>query len=173
MAIIIVTNCLANVFNRKSVNHIEFRPILKWIIKGKGIIVYGGSKYLRELKRTPKYLPIIRYLKDINKVYIGNCKRIDKLQETIEANRVDKDFDDPHLPAIVIETKCMLICSEDKRSIPFVKNSALYPKGFNIPLYYTSSKNKNLLCDKYIDNNLKPLCKLKKTQIAKITKLLV
>ncbi len=172
MAIIIDTNCFGNVFNRKSLNHKEFSPILNWIIKGKGIIIYGGTKYIEELKKAPKYLPIMRLLKDVNKVYIGNLENIDRIQASIEENIVDDDFDDPHLPAIVIDTKCRLICSEDKRSIPYVKNSELYPNGILVPSYYTSSRNSNLLCDNYIHKDLKPLCKLKTKQMKLVDNLL-
>lgn len=172
MAIIIDTNCFANVFNRKSVNHQQFKPVLEWVVKGKGIIIYGGTKYISELRKTPKYLPIMRLLKEVNKVHIGNREAIDELQATIEVNRVDVDFDDPHLPAIIINTKCRLICSEDKRSIAHVRNSSLYPTGFQVPSYYTSARNTNLLCDKYIHSDLKPLCKLKKEHMNCINRLL-
>jgi predicted nucleic acid-binding protein len=172
MAIIIDTNCFANVFNRKSANHKEYKPVLDWIIKGKGVIVYGGSKYKNELKKAYKYLHILQLLRDIKKVHIGNSENIDRLQKEIEANRIDDDFDDPHLPAIVIDTKCRLICSEDKRSIPFVRDRALYPNGFQVPVYYTGLRNKNILCDNYIHNDLKPLCKLRKEQINLVNRLM-
>jgi len=172
MAVIIDTNCFANVFNRKSANHNEYRPVLEWIVKGKGLIIYGGTKYIEELKKSHKYLPIMRLLKDVNKVFVGNLANIDRLQAEIEANRADIDFDDPHLPAIVIDTKCRVICSEDKRSIPFVKNRDLYPNGMFAPVYYTSSRNTDLLCDNYIHDDLKPICKLNKEQANLIEKLI-
>ena len=59
MAIIIDTNCIANVFSPKTANHSEFKPVLEWILLGKGLMIYGGSKYREELKKTAKYLPII------------------------------------------------------------------------------------------------------------------
>lgn len=164
MAIIIDTNCFANVFNSRSSNHAEFKPVLDWIIKGKGIIVYGGSKYKEELQKASKYLTIFRLLKDVNKVLIGDSNEIDRVQSEIENKTVDKDFDDPHLPAIVIVTKCRLICSNDSRSIPFVQQRELYPQGCITPSYYTGLRNSNLLCDEYIDDTLKPLCKLNKKQ---------
>jgi len=172
MAIIIDTNCFKNVFNRKSAYHKEFKPVLDWIIKGKGVVVYGGTKYTLELKKVPKYLPIIRYLRDVNKVIVGNCKNIDRLQAEIEAKKVDNDFDDTHLPAIVIDTRCRLICSEDKRSIPFVRNRDLYPSGICPPVYYTGSRNKDLLCNKYIHDGFRHLCKLKKEQANSVRQLL-
>ncbi|AEV31403.1 hypothetical protein Oweho_0383 [Owenweeksia hongkongensis DSM 17368] len=172
MAIIIDTNCIANVFSKKSDNHENFEPVLNWILHGKGLMIYGGTKYKQELSKTSKYLPIIRLLKEVGKAVEGCKEDIDKYQKKIEDLRDNKDFDDPHLPAIAIVTRCKLVCSEDTRSIAYVQNGKYYPKGFSTPVYYTSIKNKNLLTDKYIDNSLKPLCKLNKSMSETVSKLL-
>ena len=113
MAIIIDTNCIANVFSPKTANHLEFKPVLEWILLGKGIMIFGGSKYREELKKTAKYLPIIRLLKDVGKVIEGSESDIDEYQLKVEDLRDSEDFDDPHLPAIVVITKCKIICSAD------------------------------------------------------------
>ncbi|GAA4294138.1 hypothetical protein [Aestuariibaculum suncheonense] len=172
MAVIVDVNCIPNVFSRKSLNHQEFKPVKDWIIKGKGLMVYGGSKYMGELKKLHAYLPIIRMLKDVGKVYVGDSASIDALQEKIEALREDNDFDDPHLPAIVIATKCRVICSEDTRSIKHVQDGKYYPRGVRTPVYYTSSGNSNLLSDNYVDKSLKPLLKLNKSKSEIVEKLL-
>jgi hypothetical protein len=172
MAIIIDTNCFANVFSPKSNKHPEFKPVLEWILVGKGIMVYGGSTYKAELKRTPKYLPIIRLLRDVGKVLEGCQQTIDNIQAEVEDINDDADFDDPHLPAITIATKCKLICSEDTRSIKHVTDRKYYPKGFSAPSYYTSSKNRSLLTDNYVDKSLKPLCKMNKLDSERIKKIL-
>lgn len=164
MPIIIDTNCLANVFNRSSDKHSEYEPVLDWILSGKGLVVLGGTKYLDELKSNSKYLKIISYLKDLKKVLMGDQQKIDELQAQIEEACPDPDFDDPHLVAIVIDTKCQIICSEDKRSISFVKKPELYPKGMKRPVYYTGAKNKKLLCDKYIHKDLLQKCNHLKTE---------
>lgn len=172
MAIIIDTNCFANVFSPKSAKHTEFKPVLEWILTGKGIMVYGGTKYKAELKKAPKYLPIIRLLRDVGKVLEGCNSTIDGLQVKVEEINDDQDFDDPHLPAIVLATKCKLICSEDTRSIKHVTDRKYYPNGFSTPAYYTSRTNKTLLTDKYVDKSLKPLCKMNKLDSDRIKKIL-
>lgn len=172
MAIIIDANCVANVFSKKSAKHNDFKPVLNWILFGKGLMIYGGTQYKTELAKTSKYLPIIRLLKDVGKAIEGNKEDIDAYQKTVEDLREDMDFDDPHLPAIVVVTKCKIICSEDTRSIPHVKDEKYYPKGFATPVYYTSEKNKELLNDKYVDKSLKPLCKLNKLNSERISILL-
>jgi len=160
MAIIIDTNCFANVFKRNSDKHEEFKPVLDWILTGKGLIVYGGTKYFEELKKASKYLKILRLFKEQNKVVVGDRNEIDKVEAKNKELINDEDFDDPHLPAIAIVTKCMLICSVDNRSIKHVKNPVLYPDGFSCPSYYTGKRNSGLLCDKYIHDCHKPLLKI-------------
>lgn len=172
MAIIIDANCVANVFSKKSAKHEDFKPVLNWILLGKGLMIYGGTQYKKELAKTAKYLPIIRLLKDVGKAIEGCKTDIDKYQQKVEDLRDNMDFDDPHLPAIVFVTKCRVICSEDTRSIPYVQDGKYYPNGFTTPVYYTSIKNKSLLTDKYVDKSLKPLCKLNKFNSERILKLL-
>ena len=59
MCVIVDTNCLASVFERKSEKHPQFAPVLEWIIFGKGKLIYGGSKYIGELMYENKKGSII------------------------------------------------------------------------------------------------------------------
>jgi len=163
MPIIVDTNCLANVFSRNTAKHSEFKPVLNWIIFGKGMLVYGGSKYKAELRIANKYLRIFRLLREVGKAINGNDKNIDQIQDKIESTKDSEKFNDVHLVAISIDTKCRLICSEDIRSIKYVTDRKYFPKGCLQPVFYTSSSNADLLCDKYVDSSLKPLCKIKKS----------
>jgi hypothetical protein len=172
MAVIIDANCIANVFSKSSVKHPEFKPVFEWIVLGKGIMIVGGTKYQSELIKLKKYFTIIRYLKEVGKVHNGDNQNIDDYQLTVEGLRTTMDFDDPHLPAMIVDTKCRIICSEDTRSIPYVTDSKYYPKGIKTPVYYTSSRNKNLLCDNYVDNSLKPLCRINKKSAERLIKLI-
>jgi hypothetical protein len=52
MCIIIDTNRFSSIFEEENSDHDEFKPILDWIIFGKGKIVYGGTKYKQELTRA-------------------------------------------------------------------------------------------------------------------------
>lgn len=168
MAIIVDTNCFANVFSRKSEKHPEFKPVLDWVLHGKGFFVYGGTKYKNELLKASKYLKILGHLKDAGKVYIGNNENIDRLEKEIEKENTDKLFNDIHILAICLDTKCILVCSEDTTSIPFITDSKYFNKGDKKPLFYTSKRNKNLLDDKYVNNCHKPLCKLSKRNASMI-----
>lgn len=168
MPIIIDTNCFANVFCRTSHRHKHFEPVLKWILGGKGQIVYGGTTYKKELVKAPKYLAFFRLLRESGKVINGDDHCIDKIEADINQKKNTDIFNDAHLLAISIDTKCCLICSEDTSSIPFVTDKKYLPKGSLRPVYYTSENNSNLLCDKYVHKTLKPLCRINKDLALKL-----
>ena len=168
MAIIIDTNTFAEVFIRTSKDHHEFAPVLEWLLNGKGSAVYGGSTYLKELKKAAKFIPVFRLLKETGKVIEGDSANIDDVEKSIKTTVNDPDFDDPHLAAIIIDTKCKILCTKDTRSLKFLKDKNIYPNGVSKPAYYTSCKNSNLLCDKYIHDLHKPLLKLPKKTANKV-----
>lgn len=154
MAIIVDTNCFSRVFSKSNKEHKEFVPVLDWIIYGSGFLIYGGSKYKAELKKSTAFFKIFRLLKDYHKAISFSDALIDKYQRQYEALIQDPDFDDPHLPAIVKASKCRIICTTDERSRPFVTSPALYPKRFHTPKYYTGLRDQYLLCEANIDKRL-------------------
>lgn len=154
MAIILDTNCFSHVFCPKDVRHAEFRPVLEWVIKGNGFFVYGGKKYLHELKKAGRFIYIFSLLKELGKAIEIDPKKIDNYQERVMQKEKDPDFDDPHLPAIVAVSHCRLICSTDERSIKFVMRRDFYPKKFGLPKFYKGIANKSLLKDVNIPKQL-------------------
>lgn len=168
MAIIIDTNCFANVFSKSSEKHSEFKPVLDWILFGKGFLIYGGTKYKEELKKASKYLRIIRLLKEVGKVHLGDDAKIDIIEKSIEKENISKHFNDIHILAICLDTKCVLVCSEDTTSIPFITNPKYFEKGIKRPTFYTSKRNQNILNDAYVNDCHKPLCKINKSIALKI-----
>lgn len=154
MAIIVDTNCFSRVFCRTNKEHANFKPVLDWIIYGNGFLVYGGSKYREELLKAKSYIKFFRLLKGYKKAISFPDDPIDEFQTMFKEMIKDKDFDDPHLPAIVLVSKCRLICTKDTRSQPFVTSPDLYPKRFHTPKYYTGLKDQDLLCDSNIDKRL-------------------
>ena len=161
MAIIVDANCLSNVFDKTCSEHEEFSPVYDWIISGKGKLVYGGTKYIEELSKLTRILRFINLLKNFkNKVVILDKDLVDAEQKRIEGLIDDPDFDDPHIPAMVIVSQCRLLCSRDARSERFVLNKMLYPRGVKPPKYYKGKQNSKLLTDKNIPTKYKPLTKL-------------
>lgn len=146
MCVIIDINAIPSVFNSKSSDHAEFKPVFNWIIGDIGFMIYGGSKYKLELKELKQYLGFILELKRMNKVKEVNECEVDNFELEIRNLIPDEDFDDPHIAAIVKTTGCQLICSKDTRSIRYIHSRELYNKNFKLPKFYTSSRNTDLLC---------------------------
>ena len=153
MGIILDTNCFSPVFNRNDKKHGEFKHVLDYLIKKRGWCVYGGSKYLKELGKCTKYLKIFRFLRDIKKVEIVDKKQVDCKEKEIKNKIKSIDFNDQHLAAIVIVSRCSIICTTDTSSIDFLKNKSIYPNDILIPKFYTRERNKNLLDDDINNDN--------------------
>ncbi|KJR42529.1 hypothetical protein MCHI_001578 [Candidatus Magnetoovum chiemensis] len=149
MCIVIDINALSGVFEKGSTNFKDFEPIRKWVLKGKGFIVYGGTKYKEELKKASKYLKLLSELKKRKLVEVDG-QLVDDNEQMANDLANDPHLDDAHIIAIFRVSECRLFCSLDKRADTFVKKEKLYPKGQKPPSIYKSRKNSNLLCDKYI-----------------------
>jgi predicted nucleic acid-binding protein len=155
MCIIIDTNVFAHVFNKKSTFHIEFTPVQEWIIKGKGKIVYGGSKYKKELRLAVKYFKLFVELEKINKTVKLDDSEVDKREREVSKAKKHHDFNDEHLVAMVLASGCRLVCTKDSSAMPFIKDQIFYTGAAKRPRIYSGKKNKDLLND----SNIASICK--------------
>jgi predicted nucleic acid-binding protein len=158
MCIIIDTNSFASVFNQKSSDHDQFQPIKNWIYNGSGRIVYGGTKYLLELKQSGKYLKVFVELGNIRKATILDKEQVDKREFDIKEKNTNSDFNDTHIVAIVIISGCRIVCTKDSRSYVFLKDKRFYPKNFKVPKIYRGKDNVHLISNNSIKSNC-AICK--------------
>ncbi|MET6996395.1 PIN domain-containing protein [Chitinophaga defluvii] len=167
MCIVVDTNTLASVFSRNSDNHEEFEPVFTWLMEGRGKVVYGGSKYVKELKEN--YLRLFVTLRSIHKaVYISNAK-VDALEANVSQQIEHPDFDDQHLVGLLIASGCKLVCSLDKRAYPYFKHSLFFSNTSSRPKIYRSRNNKALLSDANIAEICKPCISTTNAQREKLT----
>ena len=152
MCIVIDTNVFSSVFHDTSPDHQEYKPVKDWITTGRGFLVYGGSKYKKELKNARKYLAIFGELQKQGKVKQVDHSLVDQHQRKVERIICDKNCDDTHLIAIFRVSSCCLLCSNDKRGDRFIKNRSLYLQHQKPPSIYRSKKHRRLLCDRHIVN---------------------
>jgi len=152
MCIVIDSCTIASVFNSTDICHDEFKPVLDWISFGAGKMIFGGSKYKQELNKLPCYIKIIKELEKAGRCIIIDEKRVDDIQNDIEKKYSHRNFDDTHIVAIIIASRIRLICTNEKRAIPWYKKKELYPQGLKRPKLYTSRRNRTLLKKKYIVN---------------------
>ena len=171
MCIVIDANSLSSVFDPKNADHANFKPVFDWIIRGNGKIIFGGTKYFKELKKVRKVLKIFNELKKKGKIVVLDTNLVDvktkevdvRIMEIPQQNK-DKKLDDPHLVAIVVISGCKLVCTLDLGAIVLLKILNFYPKGISPPKIYTGRRNENLLCDQNIVEVCKPKKRLNKKE---------
>ena len=150
MCLVIDANTFASIFDPKSQEHSRFVPVLNWVTVGKGRIVYGGTKYKRELKKLGRYLHIISQLSIQGRVIVLPSLPIDRYAAKLKARIPSPKFDDEHLVAIVAQSNCRVVCSDDKRAYPYLRRQTLYPKNVKRPKIYSSASHVKLCCDEHL-----------------------
>jgi len=144
---IIDTCVVAALLDKDNAEHANYVPVLKWILYGKGKMVYGGSTYKKELGELRRYLKLIAEVNRAGKIVPVEDAAVDQAEKHAKVIIPHKDFDDPHIAAIVAVSGCRVICTRDGRSIPHLKRKELYPKHIGVPRFYLSVRNKGLLND--------------------------
>jgi hypothetical protein len=155
MCIVIDANTLSCVFIDSNDDHPKFIPVHDWIIKGKGKMVIGGSKYRKEFEAVTKLNRLMAELSKINKIRDIDSKLVDSKEKELCDKVTHRDFDNQHIVAIVIISGVHLICTKEKQAIPFLTRNAFYP-GRSVPKIYSSSTNADLL----VNNKYCRKCKI-------------
>ena len=176
MCVIIDINVLGSVFRRESENHDDFEPIYRWISEGFGRIVYGGTKYKRELSKSRKYSRIFKHFNNarrVIKIPDEDVETIEKkiskeleeiIKPKISKHIFDERFNDPHIVSIAVVSKCKIVCTDDGGLSDFLKMSQFYPEGIALPKIYRNKSNRNLLNNNNIAEICKPCVKLRKVK---------
>ncbi len=152
MCIVIDACVFGSVFNPEAKHFHKYEPVFNWLFntKNKKIkLVYGGSTYFSEIGKSTKYLDILTQLNRKGKTKALPSNKIDELENKIR-KELPFQCDDPHLVAIFVFSKCLLFCSEDKRSLEFIKDSKFYEGKYRGPKLYKDRRNKKILNDKNI-----------------------
>lgn len=145
MCLVIDVNVISKVFNRRNVEHGRFEPVQVWVMAGTGSVIYGGSKYLKELG-DGKYLSLFIELTKARRAIRVDKKAVDRRALEVKAKVLEEDFDDEHIVALVGVSKCCLVCTDDKRSVPYLRRRDLYPPGVKVPYIYRSLADKIHCC---------------------------
>lgn len=168
MCVVIDMNVIKAVFNAEDKKHEYFKPVKDWILVGKGKMVVGGNTYYQELSELHNFRRFYLALRKAGKVVIGGDEKvIDELEEKLKGETSHRDFDDPHIVALLIVSGCKVICSNDARAYPFFQKKDWYPKNQSVPKIYcerSHAKSDEILCDTNIANVCLPCTRLNKGQ---------
>ena len=165
MCLVIDMNVIPSVFNPNSDEHQNYKPVLEWVVKGKGKMVCGGTTYWDEFKKIGKYLKFFNQLNKAGKVVKVDDTLVDNKMNELIKLCTDSDFGDPHIAALLIVSGCKVLCSEDERSYPYIKRKEWYASNCSVPKIYKSTSIKNaptILSDNNMANICQPCLKLSK-----------
>lgn len=145
MCIVVDINTLSPVFNSSCEEHSEFVHVKNWIDKGYGFLVFGGTKFKKELMKTERYLRLIRKMKDAGFAVAIQDDIVDKEEERVKALTDGTDCDDQHIIGLLCASRCPLVCSKDARSYKYLTDRSLYSNKMARVRIYSSSRNTSLL----------------------------
>jgi len=141
MCVVIDVNVFPSVFKENSADHDQFIPLHEWIINGSAKMVYGGTTYNQQLRELPKYSRYLGELERNHKLEKLDDIAVDTYEKQIMNALGNTSCNDAHIIAIVIESKCSVVCSKDTSSFPYIKQANLYPKGVRRPSIYSENTN--------------------------------
>jgi hypothetical protein len=154
MCIVIDVCCIPKVFDCGNKHHPNYVPVFEWVFNGHGRMIYGGTKYAAELREIPRYLPIIAELERKGRAVEFPRNRVDAIADALKAEITGAAFNDEHLIAIVIVSRCRVVATEDRDAISYLKRRDFYScHGVKKPKIYKSIRNSNLCCDQNIVAN--------------------
>lgn len=145
MCIVIDINTLACVFNDTCQKQEDFRPVREWVNKGRGFIVFGGTRYKQELSKAYHYLRLIRQMKDSGHAIAIRDDVVDTAEIGVMERTKETKCNDQHIIALLGTSRCPLFCSGDSRSYKYITDKSLYPKGMTKVRIYSSKRNEGLL----------------------------
>lgn len=142
---IIDSCCIAVVFDVSNKNHADFEPVRKCILTGRGFVVYGGTKYKRELADMPRYVQLFLELERSRKTIRVSDERVDAEEKRAARLCSDPEFNDAHLVALVNVSRCRLVCTSDRPAVRFLKMPIFYESKNDRPRIYSGPRNAELL----------------------------
>ena len=156
MCVIVDTCCLPQVFDGGCKQHSQFAPVFSWI-NGSGCMVYGGTKYNAELSRAPKYLNLITQLRKAGRAIQMPSEQVDPIAAALKARYPEPRFDDEHIVALVIASRCVVVCTNDDAAISYLRRNELFaPHGVKRPSIFRGRRNHHRMC---CERNVAGVCR--------------
>jgi hypothetical protein len=146
MCLVIDANCFRLVFSKTKNG---FTPIKAWIYDGSGRMIYGGTKYNRELV-AGGMLGLVKELSTLRKTaHISNAT-VDAIADELKIKFPEAKFNDEHIAALVIASRCRVVCSNDQTAITYLKRADVFAgyAGVTRPKIFKGHKNHATMCSK-------------------------
>jgi hypothetical protein len=150
MCIVLDVNVFPEFFDSKNPSYNSYNKLRKWIFKGNGKLIFGGTKYREEVGQVKTYISVLAALDRAGKIVQLDDAAVDRIQTEVRAIEKSTKFDDPHLVAIVLCSKCRVICTNDVRALPYLKDLRFFKRAADRPRIYSDDKNCRLINNRNI-----------------------
>ena len=142
MCLVIDANCFGLVFGK----NLKFAPVWSWIYEGRGRMIYGGTKYNKELAAWGM-LPLLKELSGGRRiVHIPNAT-VDAIAKALKLKFPEDIFDDEHIVALVIASRCRVVCTNDNPAIQYLKRLDVFAdSGVERPKIFRGHRSHIDLC---------------------------
>lgn len=147
MCLVIDSDCLSRVFIGSNREHKKFAPVLKWI-NTSGYMIYGGTKYNAQLRELTEVLGLVVELSKRRRTIQLATTTVDAIADELKVRFPEPKFDDEHVVALVIASRCCVVCTYDKGAMEYLRRKDVYDpyKGVKRPSIYSGFKHHHRLC---------------------------
>jgi hypothetical protein len=149
MCLVIDASAMSRVFDNRNAEHHIFKPVAAWVLTGNGSVIYGGTKYLQELGYG-KYLALFQRLRKAKRAVLVDRKSVDDRAAALKIMVPEKNFNDPHIVALVGISRCCVVCTSDDKALPYIRRRELYPDGVRVPFVYNTLAAKKHCCNRHL-----------------------
>lgn len=110
MHIVIDADVFSTIVNIRERNHAEFQPLIDYVVRGEGVLAYGGTTYGKQLNGHREFREFLVELGRSGKSIEVKKDHVDGVQDFLELNFRGNDH---HIVAIVIVKACEIVSSFD------------------------------------------------------------
>ena len=136
------------VFERRNQEHHKFVPVLNWVTNGRGRMIYGGTKYNAELGKMIRILGIVVELARKGRTIRLPNRTVDPIAADLRKRFPDPNFDDEHIVALVMASRCCVVCTNDHCAMAYLRRADVIPSRPKI--FSGHRSHRRLCCDKHI-----------------------
>lgn len=113
MCVVVDADTFAYFTNPISSRHKEFQPVVKWVRSSNSKFVYGGKTYGDQLDKYKGFRDFLTRMWQEGKTHKLNHKEVDDIENALARTITGPDYNDHHIVAIVLISRCKLVCSMD------------------------------------------------------------
>jgi len=103
----------------------RYVPLLEWVLSGRGLLVYGGTKYDTEIDGVQVARTFFAQRLRAGQAFLASKADVDAEEAKIAA--MPHDSDDEHILALARVTGARTVCTEDADLMSDFKNTKLVP----------------------------------------------